>query len=85
METGSLILSRDASMDKLLDEIASHLKFIEALAAQHHIQLRILIQERNTVKSYHWVTVVLVLFVAYLVGVKYPSIGASALSKIGLA
>jgi len=85
METGSIVLSRDASMEQVLDEIASHLKFIEALAAQHHIQLRLMQQERNTVKSYHWLTVVIVLFVVYLIGVKYPSIGVSALSKVGLA
>ena len=66
-----------------LDSIDSRLKFIEALAMQHLIQLKN--HERIPMKSYHWVTVVLVLFVAYLVGVKYPSIGVSTLSKVGLA
>jgi len=79
---GDIILSR-ASIPDALDSIDSRLKFIEALAVQHLVQLRN--QERETVKSYHWVTVLLVLFVVYLIGVKYPSFGASALSKVGLA
>ena len=81
MERGEIVLS--SHNQDVLDSIDSHLKFIEALAVQHLVQLRR--QERHTVKSYHWVTVVLVLFVAYLVGVKYPSIGVSTLSKVGLA
>jgi len=85
MDSG-IVLSHDASMRVVLDEIASHLKFIEALAAQHHIQLREIAHERNTnnMRSYHWATVIVVLLVAYLVGVKYPGIGQSALAKVGL-
>lgn len=79
---GDIILSR-ASIPDALDSIDSRLKFIEALAVQHLIQMRK--QERKPVKSYHWLTVVIVLFVAYLIGVKYPSIGTATLSKVGLA
>ena len=65
-----------------LQSIDERLAFIEALSRRIVVQTKN--QERNTVKSYHWVTVAVVLIVVYLVGVKYPSIGQSALSKVGL-
>jgi hypothetical protein len=77
-----IVLSK-VSLPDALDSIDSRLKFIEALSVQHLLQIRQ--QEREPMKSYHWLTVVVVLFVVYLVGVKYPSIGATALSKVGLA
>lgn len=65
-----------------LVDIDSRLEFVERLCQ------RILVNQterkRDNVKSYHWITVVAVLVIAYLIGVKYPSIGASALSKVGL-
>jgi len=35
-------------------------------------------------KTHHWFVLLIVFILAYLVGVKYPSVGASALSKIGM-
>jgi len=41
--------------------------------------------ERETVmKSWHWGTIIIVLIIGYLVGVKFPSTGASLLSKVGM-
>lgn len=65
-----------------LECIESHLVLVEKICAK--ILTEVKKQEREQMKSYHWVTVAVVLIVAYLIGVKYPSIGQSALSKIGL-
>lgn len=35
-------------------------------------------------KSEHMIGCVLLLFVAYLIGVKFPSVGITTLSKLGL-
>lgn len=74
---GSIVLSKDT-----LESIDSRLDFIVNL--QCHTLRQLQRKETVIVKSYHWITVVAVLVVAYLIGVKYPSIGASALSKVGL-
>lgn len=66
-----------------LDSIDSRLSFIENLCCRIVVQTKG--KEPEPVKSYHWVVVALVLVVVYLIGVKYPSIGQSALSKIGLS
>lgn len=67
----------------VLEDFESRLAFCETLCRRLTIQQT----ERKSepMKSYHWVTVAVVLIVAYLIGVKYPSIGQSALGKVGLA
>lgn len=32
----------------------------------------------------HWIGLAVILFIAYIVGVKYPTIGQSVLSKVGM-
>lgn len=79
---GTELVLGNVQLSTALYDIDSRLEFIERLCQ------RILVVQKerkdDNVKSYHWVTVVVVLVVAYLIGVKYPSIGASALSKVGL-
>ncbi len=71
-----------SAFPEALESIDYRLGYVEGMCNRTYVKLCSI--ERNTVKSYHWVTVVAVLVVAYLIGVKYPSIGASALSKVGL-
>ena len=35
-------------------------------------------------KTHHWLVTLLILFVVYLIGVKYPSFGQMALAKVGM-
>lgn len=35
-------------------------------------------------QQHHWLLLLLVFLVAYFVGVKFPSVGQTALSKIGM-
>jgi len=37
----------------------------------------------NAMKAWHW-GVLLLIVVAYLVGVKYPGVGTTVLSKVGM-
>lgn len=41
-------------------------------------------RERNRMKTGHWLSIAIVFVIAYLVGVKFPSIGSSLLSKVGM-
>ncbi len=36
-----------------------------------------------TMKMQHWLILLVIILVAYLMGVKYPSLGNSALSSVG--
>lgn len=35
-------------------------------------------------KTWHWGTIIVVLIIGYLVGVKFPSTGTALLGKVGL-
>jgi hypothetical protein len=35
-------------------------------------------------KQWHWLTILAIALVAYLAGVKYPSYGQAALTKVGM-
>lgn len=44
----------------------------------------IILSEREfEMKSWHWGTIIVVLIIGYLIGVKFPSTGQSLLGKIG--
>lgn len=34
-------------------------------------------------KQWHWLTLIVIIVLAYLAGVKYPSYGQAALAKVG--
>jgi hypothetical protein len=41
-------------------------------------------RSKSKMKKYHWLVLALVIFVAYLAGVAYPTLGRPIVSKIGL-
>ena len=77
---GAIVVS---TVPETLESIDYRLAYVESMCNRTYVKLCTI--ERITMKPQHWVITVLVLVVAYLIGVKYPSIGQSALSKIGLA
>lgn len=70
-------------LPETLQSIDYRLAYVEAISNRIYIKLGV-IERTQEMKPQHWVVTVLVLVVVYLIGVKFPSIGQSALSKIGL-
>jgi hypothetical protein len=40
--------------------------------------------EKEPMKTHHWITIVAVFVVAYIIGVKFPNVGKATLAKLGM-